>query len=505
MSDVIEIDVFFYGFSPYDSIRRFLWPIAGCIAGRNEVFIIAIWCGETKCPSNLDAYLEDFINEALEIMNGFNIEDRCYKPKIRNIIADAPARAWLKCVNQHGNKFACERCTIKGVWFGNRMTYPSHEESPLRTDESICQQTHKEYHKGVSPLITRLHLKPLTQFPLESFHLLYLGIMKRILSKLYCAKASKYKLPRDVVLEINNFSNFLKSFFPSDFARRPRRLSDWKYYKGTEFRRLLLYDGFIIFRFMQREVYKNFLLFACAVRILVDPVLVKDYAVDADKLLRLFIEHSSKIYGQTFVVYNVHHLMHIVADRRLHGHLEKFSAFKFESFLGHMKNFLHAPGKTLSQIVCRVIEKAAMLHLSYSTKNELSFEKRHNMGPTLNCRGEQYNKIRTPDKKFFLRSADAYCLTKANEVLKIENIIKCNEGNYLIGRKFRERSDLFSYPFSSSCINIYIVSNLGSLHRWCLDDIKKKVVLLPLSKKDAEDNWIVSKNVCFPMPHSETL
>lgn len=117
MSDVIEIDVFFDGFSPCDSIRRFLWPIAGCIAGRNEVFIIAIWCGETKCPSNLDAYLEDLINEALEIMNGFNIEDRCYKLKIRNIIADAPARAWLKCVNQHGNKFACERWVLLNEHF----------------------------------------------------------------------------------------------------------------------------------------------------------------------------------------------------------------------------------------------------------------------------------------------------------------------------------------------------------------------------------------------------
>ncbi|KYM98543.1 hypothetical protein ALC62_10742 [Cyphomyrmex costatus] len=505
MSDVIEIDVFFDGFSPYNSIRRNLWPIAGCIASRNEVFIIAIWCGETKCPSNLDNYLEDFINESLKLMNGFNIEDKYYKLKVRNIIADAPARAWLKCVNQHGNKFACERCTIKGVWFGNRITYPPHEEAPLWTDESFCQQTHKEYHKGVSPLITRLQLKPLTQFPLESFHLLYLGIMKRILSMLYCAKASRYKLPRDVVFKIDSFSNFLKSFFPSDFARKPRRLSDWKYYKGTEYRRLLLYDGFLIFRFMPREVYENFLLFACAIRILVDPVLVKDYAVDADKLLKLFVKHSSKIYGQTFVVYNVHHLIHIVADCELHGHLEEFSAFKYESFLGHMKDFLHAPGKTLSQIVCRVIEKAAKLRFSYFTKIQLLFEKCHNNGPTLNCRGEQYNKIRTPDKKFCLKSADAYCLTKNNEILKIENIIKCNDGTYLIGRKFEIKSDLFSYPFPSSCINIYIVSNLGSLHRWCLDDIKKKVVLLPLPEKDRDDNWIVSKNVCFPMPHSEIL
>ncbi|XP_011141701.2 uncharacterized protein LOC105184540 isoform X2 [Harpegnathos saltator] len=162
MSDTIEIDVFFDGFSPYNSIRRILWPIAGCIVDNKEVFIIAIWCGESKCPPNLDAYLEDFVNEVLELKNGFNIENRHYKLKIRNIIADAPARAWLKCVNQHGSKFACERCTVAGEWFGNRMTYPSHEEAPLRTNESICQQIHKEYHKGVSPLIARLQLEPIT-------------------------------------------------------------------------------------------------------------------------------------------------------------------------------------------------------------------------------------------------------------------------------------------------------------------------------------------------------
>lgn len=255
---------------------------------------------------------------------------------------------------------------------------------------------------------------------------------------------------------------------------------------------------------MHREVYENFLLFACAVRILVDPALVKDFAADADKLLRLFVEHSSKIYGQTFVVYNVHHLIHIVTECLLHGHLEAFSAFKFESFLGHMKNYLHAPGKTLPQIVCRVIERAAILRLPNSPKNEL-FERRHNTGPTLNCQGEQYKKVRTPDKKFIIRSADAYCLTKANEVIKIENIIKCTDGNYFIGRKFKDKSDLFSYPFSSSCINIYIVSTLGSLGRWCLNDIRKKVVLLPFPEKDVKDYWIVSKYICFPMPHSETL
>jgi len=69
LSDIIEIDVFFDGFSPHNSIRQFLWPIAGFIVGRKEVFIIAIWCGKTKNPSDLDAFLEDFIDKTQELMN----------------------------------------------------------------------------------------------------------------------------------------------------------------------------------------------------------------------------------------------------------------------------------------------------------------------------------------------------------------------------------------------------------------------------------------------------
>jgi len=120
------------------------------------------------------------------------------------------------------------------------MTYPPGKDAPLRTDESLFEQTHKEYHKGVTPLATRLNLKLLSQFPLESFHLFYLGIMKRILSRLYC-KTSRYTLSDNIILQIDKFCNFLEPFFSSDFGRRPRKLSNWKYYKGTELRRLLLY------------------------------------------------------------------------------------------------------------------------------------------------------------------------------------------------------------------------------------------------------------------------
>lgn len=231
-------------------------------------------------------------------------------------------------------------------------------------------------------------------------------------------------------------------------------------------------------------------------------MLIKDYATDADKLLRLFVEHSCQIYGLVFVVYNVHHLIHIVANCQLHGSLEEFSAFKFESFLGHLKDLLHTPGRTLSQIVCRTMEKAR-LYPSFVT-TELSLEQCHDIGPTLGCQGKQYKKIRTSDKMFRLKSGDAYCLTKANEVVRIENIINCTDNIYFIGRRFREKCDLFFYPFPSSCFNIYIVNDLGSLRKWCLNDIKKKVVLLPLSEKFEKDyDQINSKSVCLPILHSE--
>ncbi|KAE8739318.1 hypothetical protein FOCC_FOCC015185, partial [Frankliniella occidentalis] len=127
--NVIEIDVFVDGVSPYKSVKRVLWPICGCLAGMKDIFIIAMWCGNSKEPSNLALFLEDFIREANELMSGFTHLGYHLKLVIRNLIADAPARTWLKNVNQHGSYYACERCTAVGQWIANRMTYHPHEET----------------------------------------------------------------------------------------------------------------------------------------------------------------------------------------------------------------------------------------------------------------------------------------------------------------------------------------------------------------------------------------
>lgn len=106
---IIEMDIFADGVSPFKSVKRVVWPICGCLVDSNDIFIIAIWVGQTKEPGDLEAFLEDFIKEAEELVQGFIHEGEEYALKIHNVIADAPARAWLKNVNQHGSYYACER------------------------------------------------------------------------------------------------------------------------------------------------------------------------------------------------------------------------------------------------------------------------------------------------------------------------------------------------------------------------------------------------------------
>ncbi|KAK3922329.1 Cobyric acid synthase [Frankliniella fusca] len=81
----------------------------------------------------------EFIKEVKQPRSGFVFKEFQLKLKIRRFIADAPARIWVKNVNQHGSYFACERCIAEGVWFGSRMTYPLRELAEERTDESLAQ------------------------------------------------------------------------------------------------------------------------------------------------------------------------------------------------------------------------------------------------------------------------------------------------------------------------------------------------------------------------------
>ncbi len=117
-------------------------------------------------------------------------------------------------------------------------------------------------------------------------------------------------------------------------------------WKATEFRTFILYAGPVaLHRQMDSVVYKNFLMFHVAIHLLSNPRYHEDYCDYAQELLVNFVEHYSEIYGADQVLYNIHNLAHLAGDVRNHGSLHTFSAFPFESFLGHLKHLVRKRDK----------------------------------------------------------------------------------------------------------------------------------------------------------------
>lgn len=351
----ILIDINIDGLPLFKSSSQRFWPILGkLVKSKNEPFIIAIFKGN-KDP-DMSNLLNDFVREMVDLRrNGYVRNGISYRLSIRHYILDAPARSKVKCCIEHGGYCACEKCEVVGHYIDNRMTYIEMDEK-LRTDQSFFNQEQPNHHTGHSPLEV-IEAGLVSQFRLDSLHLVYLGVFKRLILA-WKKWNGPWKLHYNTIAEISQKLVKLKSSCPRDFNRPPRTLTELSFFKATEFRRLLLYDGILIFKDSVTDaVYKHFLLLHCAIYILSSSSLVQTHYNYANILLRTFISHSAAIYGKKFIVYNVHSLSHLSNECETHGKLDDFSAFQFENKLQSIKASLKSGYKPLQQAAFRDLEK----------------------------------------------------------------------------------------------------------------------------------------------------
>ena len=110
---------------------------------------------------------------------------------------------------------------------------------------------------------------------------------------------------------------------------------------------------------------------------------MNDYA---NQLLRTFITHAAAIYGKKFIVYNVHALSHLAKECALHGHLESFSAFRYENFLKSIKNLLQSGYKPLHQAVKRDLERNISVSIILETEAlKIKLSKRQTQIEAVHC------------------------------------------------------------------------------------------------------------------------
>ena len=92
------INVSIDGLPLFKSSNLQFWPILFNIHEMPEVpvMIAAIYCGPTK-PVSIEHFLRPFVDEINFLMkNGAQINNKTVKIKLRAIIADSPARAFIK-------------------------------------------------------------------------------------------------------------------------------------------------------------------------------------------------------------------------------------------------------------------------------------------------------------------------------------------------------------------------------------------------------------------------
>ncbi|XP_050431049.1 uncharacterized protein LOC126839684 [Adelges cooleyi] len=211
----------------------------------------------------------------------------------------------------------------------------------LRTNVSFRSKTDEDYHKGLSRLELFHDLNITDCVVLEYMHDVCLGVMKRLISFWKKGKKSVRLINDNVTNEISSELEHLKSYFPKEFNRLPRSLEELEYWKAVEFRSFLLYSGPIVLKGkLQKTFYKHFMLLHCAIRLLVSNETCITYNELANTLLRQFVIEYAERYGEEYITYNVHGLIHVSHFVKIHGSLDTFSAFKFENYLQNIKNTL---------------------------------------------------------------------------------------------------------------------------------------------------------------------
>lgn len=135
---------------------------------------------------------------------------------------------------------------------------------------------------------------------------------------------------------------------------------------------------------LQPQVYDNFMLLSVGVFILASAKHCMEMNELAKTLLVSFVEDFGQLYGE-FLVYNIHGLVHLSDDVKIHGNLDLISAFPYENFLGELKKMVWGPCNPLSQVIRRLSERENGIYSADVKEASLKVDEEYTNGPVPEC------------------------------------------------------------------------------------------------------------------------
>lgn len=442
-TDILMIKDNVDGLPLYKSSCVTVWPLLAAIDNLKPVIVfpVVITVGISK-PSDLQ-----FLSEAVAEMNdltknGIMYHGRTIRIQFTAHICDTPARHMVKDIVSFNAYYGCDYCTTKGVHDGKRMTWPSTHFTE-RTDESFRSRSQPQHHKNMSPsIIESFPCDMINDFPYDFMHISS-GVTLKLLtwitsgprrvesSGVICRmSASNVRLLNERLLAI-------RTCIPNCFARRPGGVKDLPRFKATQFRQILLYTSKILLHDLMPtdEHFEHILELSFGCALLTDSTTAVPFNDIANNLLKSFVEKAPRLYGNSFMVYNIHALLHLAKTASVHGCLDVVSAYKFENKLGDMKRSVRS---ALHPIVSLVKSTLMEMEMNKNTK------------------------IHPPENKIYVKYPN-------NVYIDVENH-KCYLANEVVPEGIKVQLFLNTRPFltkpiDSSIIGCYRANNSNYIYR----------------------------------------
>uniref|UniRef100_A0AAG5CQR8 Transposase domain-containing protein n=1 Tax=Anopheles atroparvus TaxID=41427 RepID=A0AAG5CQR8_ANOAO len=441
--DVLEINISLEGRSIVSYKTTRIWPILMELRNipQKPVLVVGLFCG-SPLAANRENYLRPLVIELNHLcntklnINPNHLYGKVMAVRLKAIIADAPARAFMTGLNYHQANRTCYKCICDGTYDSDelKVTFPGVAGVP-RTDEKFRNGTYGEEHRLSKPLLE-----------LNSFNAIQdvvvgdgIAVMRKLLlgwaeSELepFPKWSSKQKQEIDKML--------LRMRFPSEIEKELRVLHYALCWTGSELHTFLHYASIAILKDkIDSAAYEHFKLFYCAMTILSSTAYKQRWQYAGECLVR-FVEQFDTFY-KSHLTSVVHNLLHLTAEVLRFGPIPSIFRYSFDAKLRFIKGLVKEGNHPLGKVVSSLSEVKETCS-EESKKYPLMILDQQELGIILHL-----------NSKFMLKRGkrDGWFLTKENIIVKYTTA-SLTEGKPLEvhGHPIFKKSATFSTPCSSA-------------------------------------------------------
>lgn len=211
---------------------------------------------------------------------------------------------------------------------------------------------------SVVSLIPVLHI--IKSFPPEYLHSVLEGVVNLFLSSLF--NSQNYSKEWYLGRHANSINQKLQTMKPpTEITRTPRSLENLKKWKASEFKTFLLYYSLVCFHeHMLPKYFQHWLLFVYSITIFCKTKITEAEFVKAREALCKFVNEIETLYGEEYMKFNVHILLHIPQAILSFGALWAWSTFPFEHYNGVLKKLFHGT-QYIPEQICKFYSRLSYI------------------------------------------------------------------------------------------------------------------------------------------------